>query len=360
MLLSPHGGDVVGVAEQLGVAVHSLTDFSANINPWGMPDTLRQALHAQLDLAQPYPDLDYRALHRALAAHHQLPPEWIVAGNGETELIFNLVEALQPRQALLLTPSFAEYRRALQRVGCTLRHYTLRAETGFTVDGALLDAINADLDCVFLCTPNNPTGLTVSPELLLALAERCQRLGVRLIVDEAFWDFIADEPGAIPLLARFPTLCVLRSLTKFYAIAGLRLGYLLSADQALTAQVRALRHPWSINAFAALAGEWVLRDDDYRQRTLAWLAHERPWLQAALQALTGLTVWPGRANYLLLRCERPALDLRQALLAHGLLIRSCANYPGLDARYYRVCVRLRPDNARLIAALRQVLSRDAG
>lgn len=196
----------------------------------------------------------------------------------------------------------------------------------------------------------------MSPDLLLAVAERCQQLGVRLIIDEAFWDFIADEPGAIPLLARFPTLCVLRSLTKFYAIAGLRLGYLLSADPQLTARLRVLRHPWSINAFAALAGEQVLSDDDYRRRTLAWLAQERPWLQTALQALPDLTVWPGRANYLLLRCERPALDLQQALLAHGLLIRSCANYPGLDARYYRVCVRLRHDNARLIAALHTILA----
>ncbi|MGY0162400.1 threonine-phosphate decarboxylase CobD [Edwardsiella tarda] len=355
MLSSLHGGDVVAVAERLGVSPDSLTDFSANINPLGMPDTLRQALHAQLDLAQPYPDIDYRALHRALAAHHRLAPDWVVAGNGETELIFNLVEALQPRQALLLTPGFAEYRRALLRFGCTLRDYTLQAETGFAVDERLLAAISADLDCLFLCTPNNPTGLTVSPDLLLALAERCQQLGVRLIIDEAFWDFIADEPGAIPLLARFPTLCVLRSLTKFYAIAGLRLGYLLSADPRLTARLRVLRHPWSINAFAALAGERVLSDDDYRRRTLAWLAQERPWLQTALQALPDLTVWPGRANYLLLRCERPGLDLQQALLAHGLLIRSCANYPGLDARYYRVCVRLRHDNARLIAALHAIL-----
>ncbi|MEG2828970.1 MAG: threonine-phosphate decarboxylase CobD [Edwardsiella sp. (in: enterobacteria)] len=356
MLHSQHGGDVLGVAERLGVSALSLTDFSANINPLGMPDSLRQALHDHLALAQPYPDIEYRALHRALAAHHDVDAAWIVAGNGETELIFALADALRPRRALLLTPGFAEYRRALQRVGCAIQTHALKAENEFQVDEDLLAALTADLDCLFICTPNNPTGLTPDPALLLALAERCQRLGIRLIVDEAFWDFITERAGMIPQLARFPCLCVLRSLTKFYAIAGLRLGYLLSADATLTARLRARQMPWSINAFAALAGEVVLRDRAYQQATHRWLAQERPFLHSALSALPSLQVWPGRANYLFLRCDRPQICLQQALLPHGLLIRRCADYPGLDSRYYRVCVRLRPDNLRLIAAMRACLS----
>ncbi|WP_373964195.1 threonine-phosphate decarboxylase CobD [Kosakonia sacchari] len=353
---SAHGGNTREAAELLGISAEQLLDFSANINPAGMPASLKHALQNNLSLAERYPDVEYQRLHQVLAAHHQVPASWILAGNGETEAIFALVNMLKPRQAMLITPGFAEYRRALALVACGIRDYQLRESDGWQLTDALLGALTADLDCLFLCTPNNPTGLLPDEALLHAIAARCKSLGITLVLDEAFMDFIAEREGFIPYLANNPHVWVLRSLTKFYAIPGLRLGYVLGSNEQQVRSMRDAQMPWSINAFAALAGEVILQDSDYQQASWNWLNNERPRLFAALSVLPGLTVWPGCANYLFLRCDVPGLELQQALLSRHMLIRSCANYPGLDARYYRVAVRSERENDRLIAAMAAVIS----
>ena len=353
---SAHGGNTREAAELLGIAPEQLLDFSANINPAGMPASLKHALQENLTLAERYPDVDYQRLHNVLAAHHNVPVSWVLAGNGETEAIFTLVNALAPRNAMLVTPGFAEYRRALTQSGCQITIFALREEEGWQLSGRILDALTPQIDCLFLCTPNNPTGLLPDDALLHAISARCQALGIALILDEAFMDFISDRAGFIPHLANNPHLWVLRSLTKFYAIPGLRLGYLVSSNERKVKQMRKAQMPWSINAFAALAGEVILHDRDYQQASWHWLAQERPRLFHALDALTSLTVWSGAANYLFLRCDVPGFDLQQALLGRHILIRSCANYPGLDERYYRVAVRGEAENDTLIAAMQAVLN----
>jgi threonine-phosphate decarboxylase len=353
---SEHGGNTLEAAQALGVAAVLLTDFSANINPLGMPDSLKRAMMEQLSLAERYPDVEYRALHAALARHHRVLPEWVIAGNGETELIFSLVHYLAPRKALLLTPGFAEYRRALARVGCEVKDFALEEAKGWQPDEALLEALTPELDCLFLCTPNNPTGLMPDKALLRKVADRCKALGIALIIDEAFVDFMPDEEGLIPWLVEYPRLYILRSLTKFFAIPGLRLGYLVSADVATVKTIRREREPWTINAFAALAGEVILEDKAYIEATHLWLRVEQPRLFSLLDALPGITVWPPAANYIFLRCDVAGLDLQQALLTAHVLIRHCKNYPGLDERFYRVAVRSARENDLLIAALSAVLS----
>ncbi|RPH26861.1 threonine-phosphate decarboxylase [Buttiauxella warmboldiae] len=352
---SQHGGNIIEAAAAMGVEADSLIDFSANINPLGMPDSLKRAITDNLALAERYPDVEYRALHQALAAYHQVPAQWVLAGNGETELIFNLVQQLSPRKALLLTPGFAEYRRALTRIGCEIVDFHLSEAQGWQPDESLLTVLTPELDCLFLCTPNNPTGLMPDSALLLAIAQRCRENHIALIMDEAFLDFLPQEPGLIPHLARFPQLYVLRSLTKFFAIAGLRLGYLVSADTATVGRIREQREPWTINAFAALAGEVILNDQAYIAASYRWLSAEQPRLFNGLNELAGIKAWPPRANYIFLRCDVNGLELQRALLEENILIRHCANYPGLDARYYRVAIKSPADNDRLLDALRRVL-----
>ncbi|HED1543994.1 TPA: threonine-phosphate decarboxylase [Kluyvera cryocrescens] len=355
-LKSAHGGNIREAAALMGISADTLLDFSANINPLGMPESLKQAMIENLACAERYPDVEYQQLHQALAAHHGVPASWILAGNGETESIFTLVHGLKPRRAMVVVPGFAEYRRALETIDCQIETYALREEDGWQLTERILSLLTTELDCLFLCTPNNPTGLLPERALLDAIAARCRTLGIALILDEAFIDFIADEPGFIADLKHNPHVWVLRSLTKFYAIPGLRLGYVLNGDERAVARLRKHQMPWSINAFAALAGERVLNDHDYQQATLCWLAREGQRLYQALDEIDGLTVYPGRANYLFLRCERADIDLQYALLQQRVLIRSCANYPGLDGRYFRVAVRSEAENQRLLAALRQVLS----
>lgn len=355
-LTSTHGGNIREAAQLLGIEPALLVDFSANINPLGMPETLKQALFAQIGVAERYPDVEYQRLHQQLAAHHGVPVEWVLAGNGETESIYTLAQGLEPERAMLVTPGFAEYRRALAQIGCQISEFSLCEDEGWQLTERLLPALTPELDCLFLCTPNNPTGLYPDASLLAAIMERCRALSITLVVDEAFLDFLPDEPGLIPLLRNNPHVWVLRSLTKFYAIPGLRLGYLLNSDADAVARLRQRQMPWSINAFAALAGEMVLHDRAYQQATWQWLAKERAALLSRLRDFSALTVWEGRANYLFLRCNIPELDLQQALLTRHVLIRSCANYPGLDGHYYRVAIRSREENARLCQALKEVFS----
>lgn len=355
-LKSIHGGNTREAAALLGISADQLLDFSANINPLGMPESVKQAIITQLSCAERYPDVEYAQLHEALAAHHGVPVSWILAGNGETESIFTLAQGLKPRRAMVIAPGFAEYRRALNTLDCQVETFALREEDGWQLTERILPALTAELDCLFLCTPNNPTGLLPERALLKAIADRCRALNIALVLDEAFIDFIPDQPGFIPLLAHNPHIWVLRSLTKFYAIPGLRLGYLINGDAQAVARLRQYQMPWSINTFAALAGEVALSDVAYQRATRCWLAQEGQRLYQALCNIDGLTVYPGQANYLFLRCERPGVELQYALLQQHILIRSCANYPGLDARYFRVAIRSEAENQRLLIALRQLLS----
>lgn len=354
--LGQHGGNVLEIALKLGVDEQSICDFSANINPLGMPGILRTALIEHLTLAERYPDPQYRRLHEQLARHHGCPVSWILAGNGATELIFDLACLLRQKTVMLLTPGFAEYRRALQWMECRIEDYPLAASDDFCPDNRLLAALRPGIDAVFLCSPNNPTGQLIAPDLLRAIARRCHELGIMLVIDEAFMDFIPDVPSMITQLAQWPNLFVLRSLTKFYAIPGLRLGYLIGSDPQAMQLLRARRPPWTINGFAALAGEIVLNLHAYQQQTRRWLLAEQTFLYEGLIALADIKVWRPAANYIFLHCLRPALDLQTALLQHGILIRSCANYPGLDSAYYRLAIRGHQDNQRLLASLQRVLS----
>jgi threonine-phosphate decarboxylase len=351
-----HGGNVLETALKLGIDANSLTDFSANINPLGMPARLREALAAQLALAERYPDPLYRRLHQRLARHHGCPESWILAGNGATELIFDLACLLRQKTVLLLTPGFAEYRRALQWMECRIVDYPLAEQDDFRPDHRLLSALRPGIHALFLCTPNNPTGQLIEPDLLLAIARRCQEQNILLVIDEAFMDFIPDAVGMIPELGHWPNIFVLRSLTKFYAIPGLRLGYLVSGNSQGMQQLRSRRPPWTINAFAALAGEMVLDDREYQQRTRQWLREEQSYLQAGLQSLPEIKIWRPAANYIFLRCLRQGFDLQTALLDYRLLIRSCGNYPGLTADYYRLAVRGHEENSRLLDAMTRIFS----
>lgn len=355
--MSEHGGNVLEMALKTGLNPADIIDFSANINPLGMPASLKAAIIEHLTSAECYPDVEYRQLHATLARAHQCLPENVMAGNGATELIYAIVHQLRPRTALLLTPGFAEYRRALRRVNCQIQDYPLDESSGFQPDERLLLALaERRPDCLFLATPNNPTGLMPEPALLQAILDCCQQYHIALIVDEAFIDFLPDSAGLIPQMNDYPRLYILRSLTKFFAIPGLRLGYLVSADLAGLQQMKQQREPWTINAYAALAGSVILNDHAYIQQTHQWLAQQRAWLFDTLATLPQLRFWRGEANYIFLRCLRPGFDLQQALLQHRILIRHCANYPGLSADYYRVAIKGAAANRQLVAALKQVLT----
>ena len=256
-----HGGDWAGYAAQYGGMP---LDFSANVSPLGLPQGVRQAVARALDGSDRYPDPLCRALRKKLSGTLGVPPQSILCGNGAADLIFRLVLAEKPKRALVTAPTFAEYEQALAVAGCTADRFFLREEEGFAVTEALLERIEPGLDILFLCEPNNPTGRTTPRALLLRILERCAACGTRLVVDECFNEFL-DDPAAHTLLGELEgheNLLLLRAFTKWYAMAGVRLGYALCADGALLERMRAAGQPWAVSALAQAAGEAALGETD--------------------------------------------------------------------------------------------------
>ena len=344
-----HGGDWAAYREAYGSAP---LDFSASVSPLGVPDGVQAAIRRAAADSDRYPDPSCRSLRRAIAAHEGVPEAWVLCGGGAADLIWRAVLAAKPGRALVTAPCFGEYEAALDAFGCEIRRFPLREPFALTED--ILRRIDRGLDLLFLCNPNNPTGRTVEPGLLRRIVRRCGESGTRLILDECFAGFL-DEPErhtAKGLLEGSPGLLILRAFTKLYGMAGVRLGYALCADTAYLEAMRRAGPPWSVSTPAQEAGLAALMDQDYVNRLRALIRSERPRLARELEAL-GVKVIPGEANFLLFQ-SGPELAAR--LRERGILIRSCADFHGLDASWYRIAVRTREDNDRLIAALREMLT----
>lgn len=350
----PHGGDILTAQMKYGGEV---LDFSANLNPLGMPEAVRRAAEHAVEACVHYPDPFCRELRRAIARHDGIPsPDWVLCGNGAADLIFRLALALGAGRALVTAPTFSEYETALRLRGCEVVYHTLSPDSGFDLTAELLEKVDGGLDVLFLCTPNNPTGRLIPQALLLELLERCRDTGTRLVLDECFLPLSDGAgPGLAPWLEAYAgQLVLLRAFTKSYAVPGLRLGYALTGDRVLARAMTEAGPPWSVSVPAQAAGIAAMElCSDWPAQARAFLQTERPRLAAALEAL-GLTVTEGQANYLLFRAAGNA-DLKERLLARGILVRSCANYRGLGPDYYRVCVRTGAENRRLLAALKEVL-----
>ena len=345
-----HGGDWAGYRARFG---HDALDFSANVSPLGLPQGVADAIAAALPTADRYPDPLCRELRTALSRAEQLPEPWILCGNGAADLIYRLVWTLKPRRALLPAPTFAEYAAALESVGCEVKRKTLHEADDFAVTEAFVQAVNQSIDLVFLCQPNNPTGQITPPELVQRLVRRCADCGAVLVVDECFLDFLQqrDALTAKPLLQAAPNLVILKAFTKLYAMAGVRLGYALCSNTALLAKMQAAGQPWGVSSLAQAAGAAALRETAYADAVRALIADQRPRLAAGLRAL-GLQVIEGSANYLLFRAPE---TLGAALQQRGVCLRSCGNYPGLSAGWYRTAVRTAPENEQLLQTMREVL-----
>ena len=342
-----HGGDWAGFERKYGTMP---LDFSASISPLGLPEGVRAAVIESLKDAERYPDPLCRALRAALAEHHGVPMEAIVCGNGAADLIWRLCRALRPKKAALFVPCFTEYERALRAEDCEIVCIPLPEAADFRLTAETAALIPEDTELLFLCNPNNPTGLPAERAALRLCRERCRTL----VADECFLEFCeqADAHSLIGALAEDPALVILRAFTKTFAMPGLRLGYALCGSAQLTESLQSAAQPWAVSGPAQAAGRAALREKDYVNRLRDLVSAERRRMIPALESL-GFRVIPGEANYLLFRAEDPALCAK--LREKGILLRSCGDFAGLDAHWVRAAVRTGEENDRLLKALGEVL-----
>lgn len=345
-----HGGDWAGFEREYG---YRPLDFSASISPFGLPDGVRSAAVEALADAGSYPDPLCRALRGALAAYHGVPEARIVCGNGSAELIWRLCRALRPKRAAVFVPGFTEYALALRAGDCRITEIPLPSADGFRMTEDCLAQIPRGCGLIFLCNPNNPTGLLAERELLMSLLCRCRENGTILALDECFLDFCehAAAHSLIGMLEAYPELVILRAFTKTHAMAGLRLGYALCGDAGLAERLQACGQPWAVSSVAQAAGLAALRENDYVNHMRTLIGEERRRMKDALSVL-GLRVIPGEANFLLFHCGDA--KLAEKLRKRGILIRDCSNDPGLYRGWYRTAIRTAEENNALLAALSEV------
>ena len=248
-----HGGDWAGYRAKFG---HDALDFSANVSPLGLPEGVALAIVNALPTADRYPDPLCRELRQKLSASENVHENQILCGNGAADLIFRLVLAKKPHRALLPAPTFAEYASALKTVGCEVEYFFLKEENDFEITEELLSALHETIDMVFLCQPNNPTGQIVTSDFLEKLLKKCRACHATPVIDECFLDFLPEHESrtAKHFLEQFPELVILKAFTKLYAMAGVRLGYVLSGDEKLLENMREAGQPWAVSSLAQAAG----------------------------------------------------------------------------------------------------------
>jgi threonine-phosphate decarboxylase len=354
-----HGGDVRAWAKKARIDPAEIIDFSASINPLGPPVSARKAFQKSYEEIPRYPAPYGEELKEALAKRHGMRPEELLLGNGSTQLIYLLCFALRPRKALVVAPAFSEHANALKLAGAKVRFLSLTANGDFKFSTKdFMAAWGKDDDIAFLTTPNSITGQLI-PRAEIEEIARIALLRRRfLVIDEAFIDFVEGE-SVKQLIGDNPYVIILRSLTKYYALPGLRLGYLLAHTRRVT-QLTAYLEPWSINGPAQKVALACLADRNFGLKTERWLRRERIFLTQGLIALKRFRPYPSSANFLLVRIANDspdALGLRSFLLHKKLLIRACNSFAGLGANHFRVAVRRRKDNRRLLEALRQWTAR---
>lgn len=346
-----HGGDVHGWARAAGIGREDILDFSASINPLGTPRQVLQAIRASLHDIEHYPDPDSTELRNKLSTAFDLDPSVILCGNGCTELIYLLPRVLRLSRVLIAQPTFNEYERAcaIARSGSVVLPYPLRARNDFDVNpvSVLHEAASVSADAVFLCNPNNPTGRVVERDTMEEAATLAANRKIYLIIDESFIEF-TTAGSAISLTQGNPYLLVLKSMTKFYALPGLRLGWGVF-PAAVARALNSIREPWNVNALAHAAGVAALSLTSYREQTHAFLAGEKKRLERAFETL-GIHYTPSRTNYYLLR-SRHCPQILSGLKEQNILVRNCSNFKGLNRNYMRVAVRKRRDNDTLLEGM---------
>ena len=363
-----HGGDWAGFEIEYG---RQPLDFSMNVNPLGISKAMQEAIAKAAASAERYPDPLCRELTQRLAEAEGVPAERIFCGNGAADIIFRLAHALkaggdmllrqEPPEAhesgaaksvlLVTAPTFSEYETAFAENGWQICRYLLKEEQGFRIGEDILDAIGEDTDAVFLCEPNNPTGITTDHQILHKILKHCRQTDTVLVIDECFYPLTG---AGISGRGLNDNALHLRAFTKTFAIPGIRLGYVISRDREMLTAIRKHLPEWNVSRIAERTGEAasdVIRKTGYLEESVRMIDRERGYLAGQLEKL-GIRVYGSDTNYILIRSVS---DLYERLLERGVLIRRCANFSGLDETYFRIAVRKHEENEELIKIIGEVI-----
>lgn len=341
-----HGGDIYRNSVKL--------DFSVNINPLGVPRTVNEALHRAVGKCTLYPDMEAQALKEAVCRMLSVPKERLLFGNGASELFMAITHAIKPKKVVIPAPSFYGYEYAAAAARSEILYYELKRENDFCVTEGLCESLTEDVSLLFLANPNNPTGRLLRRETAGVLLRHCLEKGIYVVADECFIEFCEGCPSLLPELDKNDRLLIVRTFTKIFSIPGVRLGYLICKDKGLLAKIAGQLPEWNLSCFAQEAGCACAGEKAFLAETESLIRRERMFLTEALKQ-RGFLVFPSDANFILFcrKEETIGTTLYEQLLRQGILIRDCGNFRGLGSGFYRIAVKTREENVRLLHALEQ-------
>lgn len=356
-----HGGDVWSFSRKYNIPLDKVLDFSGPVNFLGPSPKAVEAVRQNARLMRFYPDPNPAELRSEIAAYvgHGVCAENVILGNGSIELIYMVAEAF-PRnfEAVIPVPSFTEYEKAVLRVGGEVIFVQLPSDFALDIE-RVKKAVTDGTRIVYVCNPHSPSGTLYSRETILDLVKFCQKKNIIVSVDENYIEFSGkgQDNTVAGYVKEYANLFVIRSVTKFYGMPGIRFGYGIAAEDFIDT-LQTVRQPWSINVLAGFATLAAFKDKEFIENTRLVIGREKAKLVRMLVEIGGLQVFPSETNFLLVKILKPELTstkLREELAKEGLLIRDCSTFVGLDNHYFRVTVRSSEENAVLARALRKVL-----
>ena len=353
--MAVHGGNTEEIARKYKLNSKEIIDFSANINPVGLNENVKTAMIKAIDKVVKYPDITYFDLKNSIGEFEKIDINNITLGNGAAEVIFNIVRALKPRKALLPAPTFSEYEEAITSVNGEIEYYKLKESNDFNLDYEFITRIKDDIDIIFICNPNNPTGCLTTKEFIRKVLDKALITNTKVVIDESFLDFVKPNEMYLSndLLMDYKNLIIVKSLTKFFAIPGARIGYGLCSNNKIINAINKVIVPWSVNVIASEAIIQGLQEKDYIEESIIYVKNEKDYLYSALKEINNIKVFQPSVNFIMFKLLID-LDLKSELIKRKILIRSCDNYIGLNNKFYRVAVRTREENNKLISELKNI------
>ena len=378
-----HGGNIYKVFREKNLK--EILDYSSNINPYGIPESLKSRIIENLEILERYPDPDYVELREKLAHLNKVDMSDIVLGNGATEIIFLFMKVINPKKILIVSPTFGEYERAVKAteiprdivsLSCSgdnknienkeieIEYFELKESDDFKLNiGNLKNELEKKYDLLIICNPNNPTGKFLKLAQTEEILKECNKYDTKLFIDEAFIEFLADgmKESIINTEENKKNLFVTRAFTKFFAIPGLRLGYGMYFDKELEKKISEKKEPWSVNNIAEMAGLTVLDDTEYIEKTLKWITKEKIYMYEKLNEISGIKVYETEVNFITGKIDEKLFSeglnvkiLREKMLEQGILIRDASNFKFLDERFFRLAIKDRASNDRVIKAMKEI------
>jgi len=379
-----HGGNIYKVFREKNIK--EILDYSSNINPYGIPESLKKRITENLEVLERYPDPDYVELRQKLANLNKVNLSDIILGNGATEIIFLFMKVINPKKILIVSPTFGEYERAVKATEISgdtvslsssngdnknienkkieIEYFELKESDDFKLNiGNLKNELENKYDLLIICNPNNPTGKFLKLAQTEEILKECNKYDTKLFIDEAFIEFLADgmKESIINTEENKKNLFVTRAFTKFFAIPGLRLGYGMYFDKELEKKISEKKEPWSVNNFAEMAGLTVLDDAEYIEKTLKWIAEEKIYMYEKLNKISGMKVYETEVNFITGKIDEKLFSeglnvkiLREKMLEQGILIRDASNFKFLDERFFRLAIKDRASNERVIEVMKEI------